>query len=501
MTLARSTQFLRRVTAVAALWVCLLCGHQNCPTRAVAATADPQTPHRHCVPILYSTDLFHPHDDPDDHYDLATLFALEEFDLKGIILDLGATQKERIGEPPIRQMEAITRREVAYAIGLSQPLRSADDKKRDEPKEFQGGVELILSVLKESPEKVVVFTTGSVRDVVAAFNREPALLRDRVSAVYFNAGRGPDGNQDECNVNYDPVAYGRLFESGLPLSWCPCFGGNGYATFFKADQETVVGACVERVRNYFTFCLTKPDADPLQFLDSGPHPLPTGGRSMWCTAPLFHAAGRSVYELPNGEFAALPPATVTPLPPGAMPAPAFQFIPAVVRMAEAETQPAQPSKTPKPGEVAATYLGQTADRVGTSSPAPDGRKDCCVRVLGVPADKPIANLVLTAPREGRWERDETGRWWRLACNRQSGGLDCYFSFWAAGEHSLKIRYAREGDGSTQTVTFSVPDQSVVPLTTAIGATNPNVRIFRAPHPGYGEIMASCLKNVLLGLGR
>ena len=134
MTLARSTQFLRRVTAVAALWVCLLCGHQNCPTRAVAATADPQTPHRHCVPILYSTDLFHPHDDPDDHYDLATLFALEEFDLKGIILDLGATQKERIGEPPIRQMEAITRREVAYAIGLSQPLRSADDKKRDEPK-------------------------------------------------------------------------------------------------------------------------------------------------------------------------------------------------------------------------------------------------------------------------------------------------------------------------------------------------------------------------------
>jgi hypothetical protein len=39
------------------------------------------------VPILYSTDLYHPHADPDDHYDLATLFALAEFDIRGIILD------------------------------------------------------------------------------------------------------------------------------------------------------------------------------------------------------------------------------------------------------------------------------------------------------------------------------------------------------------------------------------------------------------------------------
>ncbi|NLF07816.1 MAG: hypothetical protein GX594_07525, partial [Pirellulaceae bacterium] len=41
------------------------------------------------IPIIHSTDLFHPHDDPDDHYDLATLFALDEFDIKGIVLDSG----------------------------------------------------------------------------------------------------------------------------------------------------------------------------------------------------------------------------------------------------------------------------------------------------------------------------------------------------------------------------------------------------------------------------
>ena len=40
------------------------------------------------VPVIYSTDLYHPHDDPDDHYDLATVFALPELDVKGVIIDM-----------------------------------------------------------------------------------------------------------------------------------------------------------------------------------------------------------------------------------------------------------------------------------------------------------------------------------------------------------------------------------------------------------------------------
>ena len=41
------------------------------------------------VPIVYSTDLYQQPDDPDDHFDLATLFAIKEFDIRGIIFDLG----------------------------------------------------------------------------------------------------------------------------------------------------------------------------------------------------------------------------------------------------------------------------------------------------------------------------------------------------------------------------------------------------------------------------
>ena len=68
---------------------------------AAAASAEPK------IAIIHSTDLCHPHDDPDDHYDLACLFALGEFDVKGIILDLGEHQATRPGRPPVEQMICI----------------------------------------------------------------------------------------------------------------------------------------------------------------------------------------------------------------------------------------------------------------------------------------------------------------------------------------------------------------------------------------------------------
>lgn len=257
------------------------------------------------VPILYSTDLLHPHDDPDDHYDLATLFALEEFELLGIVLDLGERQVQRPGRLAVEQMMRITGRPVPCAIGLGRPLKNREDDARDQAPEFQRGVELILSGLRASAERVVVFTTGSCRDVAAAFNREPELLRTKIRALYINVGKGPNEPQDEWNVKLDPVAYQRLFESGLPLFWCPCFGTNGFQTYFVVDQAKVVGACISEVQNFFVYCLSKAKEDPLAFLASGPHPVPTGDRNMWCTAPLLHAAGRQIYERGPGDYVAL----------------------------------------------------------------------------------------------------------------------------------------------------------------------------------------------------
>ena len=133
------------------------------------------------------------------------------------------------------------------------------------------------------------------------------VVASQGAGLYFNAGNGPGGLQDEWNVKLDPQAYQRVFESGLPLYWCPCFGQDGYQTYFVVDQRTVVSACSPPLQNFFVYCLTKSQEEPIAFLSSVGNTLPEGPRNMWCTGPLYHAAGRRIYQRGPEEFVALTP--------------------------------------------------------------------------------------------------------------------------------------------------------------------------------------------------
>jgi hypothetical protein len=281
------------------------------------------------IPILYSTDLLHPPVDPDDHYDLATLFALEEFDIRGIVLDNnGRDQQKESGRPAVDQMMHITRKRVPMAIGLRRRLQSRTDKAAEDPADLQGGVELILKALRESKEPVVVFTTGSCRDLAVAYNREPALVKAKVKAYYNNAGDGPGGSQNEYNTGLDRNAYARVFEAGLPHFWCPCYGKDGYLTFFSiTSQAAVIGACAPAVQNYFVYALTRSKEEPIPFLATGPHPMPGGGRKMWCTAPMFHAAGRKIYQRGDDDYVALSPASAEKAGLAAKEVKVYEFVP------------------------------------------------------------------------------------------------------------------------------------------------------------------------------
>lgn len=261
------------------------------------------------IPIIHSTDLFHPHVDPDDHFDLATLFALTQFDIKGIVLDNhGSDQVARGGKPAVEQMMYITGRKTPYAIGLKSKLRDRNDKALEDDDSFQSGVKLMLSVLRNSHEKVVINLVGSATDMAAAFNREPELIKSKVKAIYLQAGDGLDGPQTEYNVGLAPVAYARLLDSGLPLYWCPCYGKNGYLTRYDIkEMSTFIGACTKPVQNFFVYCFNASKDEPIGFLAGEPHPLPKGGRPMWCTAPMFHAAGRLIYQRGADDFVALTP--------------------------------------------------------------------------------------------------------------------------------------------------------------------------------------------------
>ena len=207
------------------------------------------------VPVIYCTDLFHPHDDPDDHFDLATLYAMPELDIKGVVLDQGRKQLERPGRIPVAQMNKITGRNVTAVIGLADPLKSPDDKALDQPAQFQGAVELIMQTLRASARPVCIATAGSVRDVVCAFNREPGLFRTNVAMVLAFIGEASDAKFQEYNVGLDPQAFVGLMRSGLPVYWVPCFDGGlwqnrGHASFWRASQRALLGQATPEVIQY-----------------------------------------------------------------------------------------------------------------------------------------------------------------------------------------------------------------------------------------------------------
>ena len=270
------------------------------------------------VPVIYCTDLFHPHDDPDDHFDLAALYAMPELDIRGIVLDQGRKQLERPGRIPVSQMNRLTGRAVPAVIGLATPLKSPDDQGLDQPAEFQQGAEFIVRTLRASATPVCLAALGSLRDVVAAFNREPRLFRTNVAMVLAFIGEASDAKFTEYNVGLDPQAFVGLMRSGLPVYWVPCFDGGlwqnrGHASFWRASHRALLGQAAPEVIQYFIYALEKESADPLAFLSRPVEPerqarLFAGTRNLWCAAVLGVMSGREVVQL-DGKWIAAPPAS------------------------------------------------------------------------------------------------------------------------------------------------------------------------------------------------
>ena len=313
--------------ALAAL-VAVAVGH------AVAPAASGGEPAR--VPLIYSTDLYHPHVDLDDHFDLAQVFAMPEFDVRAIILDVNG-EVARAGRPAVEQMMALSGRRVPCVLGLKGKLKGLDDKALDQPAEFQEGVKYILKVLGDAAGPVAIITTGSTRDVVAAFNRDPALCREKIRGVYANIGSAVVGG-GEYNVRLDAASYRALLASGLPVFWFPCFPDtHPGATFWRFDYGPMFEAEVvpAGLRAYLTYAMRKLDpgaSEPVASLADASLAAvrPKGLKEMWCTPSLLAAAGRKVYCVgPDQWVAAAAP------PPGATEEKVFEFVPARVELDDA----------------------------------------------------------------------------------------------------------------------------------------------------------------------
>lgn len=211
----------------------------------VAATATTATGAKgRRIPLVHVTDLYHPPQDPDDHIDLATILALPEYDLRGVVLDI--TRKFLVPKPqgwdiarepgyvPVAQLGHLTGRAIPAGMGPIDPLAHPGDDARDRPQAEQGGINLLLELLERSDEPVTISVVGSARALAAAFNRDPALVRAKTRAILLNIG-STGGPKREWNVGLDPAAYIALWRSGLPIDWYPC--GTDRSAFDPAHER------------------------------------------------------------------------------------------------------------------------------------------------------------------------------------------------------------------------------------------------------------------------
>ena len=270
--------------------------------------------------VLHQTDLFHEHGDPDDHFDLATLFALQvmgKIDLVGVVLDYPPAHRK--GDPgvlPLAQMNRMCGTAVPAAVGTSRQMAKPFDSLPDLPRQDSAAINLILKTLRESDRPVALTCAGSATDIAAASLREPDLFRNKCSKVYLNAG-GAFPNPDkpdmlEFNARLNPLAYQALFSLPCPLCWFPCWhtveirkpGERG--TFYWLPHEKVFEGISSQLKNYFLYMFDKSGSTKwLAALNGEPDPgrwrkILKERRGMWSTASILDIAGLAVSK--EGEL-------------------------------------------------------------------------------------------------------------------------------------------------------------------------------------------------------
>jgi hypothetical protein len=263
------------------------------------------------VAMLHATDLFRPHNDPDDHWDLACVYGLaycRDIDLKGILIDFppGHSDPDVMA---VAQMNFITGLAVPVIVGSPPPLKTHSDS---EPPAGQSDVvRMVLDVLRQSTRPVVINITGCCRDIAAAAKAAPRLFAEKCAAIYLNAGAGTRdkalASKLEYNVSLDPPAYAAIFDLPCPVYWMPCFEQTQspwvvreFGTYYRFRQDEIIGRLSDKLQNYFAYALGKVNnANWLQYLNGGKDErllAEHGGnyRNMWCTGGFLHAAGKTV---------------------------------------------------------------------------------------------------------------------------------------------------------------------------------------------------------------
>ncbi len=316
------------------------------------------------VPVLYITDLFHPKIDADDHFDAAAIYALPGVDVRGIVIDQAGNV---FGSPPLAipldQLNWLSGKSVPYALGARTALANPSDTLAAESD--VDGIELILRELQASEQRMTVVSVGSARDLAAAFNRNPDLLRDKVDRVFLFAGDGRDNSPVEWNVALDPYAYVAVLRSGLDVYWIPCWEGgvpnvlSPYrASHWSSNLGELLAGASPPIVQFFLYMWSNADPNSENKFDALTLPVNTTRRNdlfgnskdLYSTAVFTEITGRNiVFDSTTSRYRSLSPGAA--LPPGSTAAPLWRW----------NTVDADPSNVPgQPGSSGVTHYGPSA---------------------------------------------------------------------------------------------------------------------------------------------
>lgn len=241
--------------------------------------------------IIHLTDLYRPHNDLDDHYDIALSFALSKlsyFNLKYIIID----ENNGVNWQP----DFDGANEVNELTGGNTIIIQNHNKFMD----------IFCKTLMNCKNKVIIHVCGSCRTVIDLYNQNAGLFKSKVEALYLNAGSALNTKELEYNVTLDKNSYSKIFQLPCKIYWLPCFenvsrlftkGKNG--SFYHFKQELVLSNISKQLLNYFLDAsmdipiknikesLNK-EIDPKLFQQCS-----SEYRNMYCTAGFLHCAGIS----------------------------------------------------------------------------------------------------------------------------------------------------------------------------------------------------------------
>jgi len=168
-----------------------------------------------------------PIDDPDDHFDLATVYSLPEIDLRGIVLDQGAKLPAagRIPGLPMKPLSGARSR--PRSPGRSAVI--AGGQPSDRTPRSRTASSSFLDILRRSPDPHHIHRGQAFRDVVARLQPGARTFPPQSGPVDGIHRRGLARGFQEYTSGLDPQGYVGLIAIG-PGPWigCPAFDGGAW---------------------------------------------------------------------------------------------------------------------------------------------------------------------------------------------------------------------------------------------------------------------------------